>query len=85
MREESRKKMSLAVMCNKFKELAKCANEIEDGKKIIHIHLKEIKKELVSLKKKLKKERSVLVLLLLLQLLLLPLLDTSILHHYFVS
>jgi hypothetical protein len=28
MPEESRKKMSLAVMCNEFKELAKCANEI---------------------------------------------------------
>jgi hypothetical protein len=48
MPEESRKKMSLAVMCNEFKELAKCANKTEDGKKIIRIQLKEIKKELVS-------------------------------------
>jgi hypothetical protein len=55
MPEESRKKMSLAVMCNEFKELAKCANETEDGKKIIRTHLKEIKKELVSLKKETEK------------------------------
>jgi hypothetical protein len=51
MPEESRKKMSLAVMCHEFKGLAKCANETEDGKKIIRMHLKAIKKELVSLKK----------------------------------
>jgi hypothetical protein len=55
MPEESRKKMSLAVMCNEFKGLAKSANETEDGKKIIRMHLKAIKKELVSLKKETEK------------------------------
>jgi hypothetical protein len=55
MPEESTKKMSLAVMCNEFKGLAKCANETEDGKKIIRMHLKAIKKELVSLKKETEK------------------------------
>jgi hypothetical protein len=55
MPEESRKKMSLAVMCNEFKGLAKCANETEDGNKIIRMHLKAIKKELVSLKKETEK------------------------------
>lgn len=55
MPEDSRKKMSLAVMCNEFKSMAIHGNQTEDGKKIIRNHLKAMKKDLASLKRETEK------------------------------
>ncbi|KAM0840818.1 hypothetical protein ACQ4PT_059395 [Festuca glaucescens] len=55
MPEESKKKMWLAVMCNEFKGLALCGNETEDGRKIIWMHMKSMKKDLASLKRETEK------------------------------
>ena len=53
--EESRKKMSLATVCNEFKSMALYGNQTEDGKKIIKMHLKNMKKDLASLKRETEK------------------------------
>jgi hypothetical protein len=55
MPEESRKKMWLSVNCNEFKGLAMCGNEIEDGRKIIRMHMKAMKKDLAPLKRETEK------------------------------
>jgi hypothetical protein len=51
MPEESRKKMWLHVNCNEFKGLAIGANETEDGRKLVRMHMKALKKDLAALKR----------------------------------
>ncbi|XP_051225511.2 protein FAR1-RELATED SEQUENCE 5-like [Lolium perenne] len=55
MPEESRKKMWLSVNCNEFKGLAMCGNETEDGRKIVRMHMKAMKKDLAALKRETEK------------------------------
>ncbi|KAM0863400.1 hypothetical protein ACQ4PT_044620 [Festuca glaucescens] len=55
MPEESKKKMWLSVNCNEFKGLAMCANETDDGRKIIRMHMKAMKKDLAALKRETEK------------------------------
>lgn len=55
MPEESRNKMTLAVMCNEFKGMANYGNQTDDGKKIIRMHLKAMKKDLATLKRETEK------------------------------
>ena len=51
MPEESRKKMWLHVNCNEFKGLAIGANKTEDGRKLVRMHMKALKKDLAALKR----------------------------------
>ncbi|XP_071680003.1 protein FAR1-RELATED SEQUENCE 5-like [Lolium perenne] len=51
MPEESRKKMWLHVNCNEFKGIAIGANETEDGRKLVRMHMKALKKDLAALKR----------------------------------
>lgn len=51
MPEESKKLMSLALMCADFKTLAIQGNQSEDGRRLVKTHLKGLKKDLADLKR----------------------------------